>query len=202
MDTAEAEQRAFDFSDVQKAFDVLERRFGEELKQLRKGRRSFDSFADAIGAIPVRPDRDSKRVFPLRELATVAPLGGRRWSILAFEEASVKPIMSAVQQSADFNQQPQRSADNPFELIMTTEPERADDRARAAKDVCQAWRTGVREEARRRAELHKKWRQQRLITDDDVHMLKEKLQKLQDKRMKVIADTEKDVVQSIMAMAS
>lgn len=161
---------------------------------MRAGGRGF---AEAIGAIPVQPDKKSKQAFPLRELATVAPLGGRRWSILAFEEASVKPIMSAVQLSRDFNQQPQRSEDNPLELTMTVEPERADALARRAKDLCQTWRTKVRDEVHRRAEQHKKWKQRRLIDSDDVFSLKGKLQDLQDARMKTILTKEKAVVQAI-----
>ncbi|AEO53890.1 hypothetical protein MYCTH_2075565 [Thermothelomyces thermophilus ATCC 42464] len=188
----------FDFGDLQAAFDRAEKRFGEELKKLRAGGRSN---ADAIGAIPVQPDKRSPQTtFPLRELATVAPLGGRRWSILAFEEASVKPIISAVQRSDGFGgQQPQRSADNPLELTVTVEPERADALARRAKDLCQAWRTRVRDDAHRRAELHKKWRADGLLLADDLHRLKEKLQKLQDERMRGIQAKEKEVVAAIMA---
>ncbi|GAB1310838.1 ribosome-recycling factor [Madurella fahalii] len=184
----------YNFADIRGALDDLEKRFNEELKQVRAGGRGF---AESIGAIPVQPDRKSKQAFPLRELATVAPLGGRRWSILAFEEASVKPIMSAVQLSREYNQQPQRSQDNPLELIMTVEPVRVDALTRRAKDVCQTWRTKVRDEVRRRAEQHKKLRQQKLISDDDVFTLKGKLQELQDARMKEILIKEKAVVQAI-----
>ncbi|KAL2020737.1 hypothetical protein VTK56DRAFT_8037 [Thermocarpiscus australiensis] len=188
----------YDFTDLIYAFDRAEKRFTEELKKLRTGGR-FN--ADVIGAIPVQVDRKSPQTFPLRELATVAPVGGRRWSILAFEEGSVKAIMSAVQRSDHFNQQPQRSGDNPLELTMTVEPERADALARRAREVCQAWRSRVRDEAHRRAEAHKKWRAERVILSDDLHKLREKLQKLQDERMKVIAAKEKEVVQNIMAKA-
>ncbi|KAL2260130.1 hypothetical protein VTK26DRAFT_5957 [Humicola hyalothermophila] len=188
----------FDLTPVTEAFNRAEKRFLEELKKLRTGGR-FN--ADAIGAIPVQPDRRSPQTFPLRELATVAPLGGRRWSILAFEEESVKAILSAVQRSDGFNQQPQRSDDNPLELTMTVEPERADALARRAKEVCQAWRTRVRDESHRRAEAHKKARAEGLISKDELFQLKNKLQKLQDERMKGIADREKEVVAQIMAKA-
>ncbi|KAK4031505.1 ribosome recycling factor-domain-containing protein [Parachaetomium inaequale] len=187
----------FDFTDLQTAFDRAEKRFTEDLKKLRTGGR-FN--ADVIGAIPVQPDKKSpQQTFPLRELATVAPLGGRRWSILAFEEASVKPIISAVQRSDEFNQQPQRSEENPLELTMTVEPERADALAKRAKEVCQAWRTKVRDEAHRRGELHKKWRGEGVVLSDDAHKLKDRLQKLQDERMKGILGKEKEVVGAIMA---
>lgn len=189
----------FDFSDLQASFDRAENRYIEELKKLRSGGR-FN--ADVIGAIPVQPDKKSpNQTYALRELATVAPLGGRRWSILAFEESSVKPIMSAVQRSDEFNQQPQRSEDNPLELTMTVEPERADSLARRAKEVCQAWRTRVRDEAHKRGELHKRWRAEGVLLSDDVHKLKNSLQKLQDERMKAIQGKEKEVVGAIMSRA-
>jgi ribosome recycling factor len=195
----ELELDPFDFSDLTQAFERAEERYTEELKKLRSGGR-FN--ADAIGAIPVQPDkRNPSQTCALRELATVAPLGGRRWSILAFEESSVKAIMSAVQRSDDFNQQPQPSPDNPLELTMTVEPERADALAKRAKDICQAWRTRVRDEAHRRTETHKKWRDERLILNDDFHRLKKELQKMQDERMKGILAKEKEVVQQIMARA-
>ncbi|KAL2154445.1 hypothetical protein VTH82DRAFT_3121 [Thermothelomyces myriococcoides] len=204
----------FDFSDVQAAFDRVEKRFSEELKTLRSGGRSA---AEMIGAIPVQLGKQAGTTCPLHELATVAPFGGggggggggvmggggagrRRWSILAFDEASVKPIINAVQRAEGFGgQQPQRIPDNPLELTVTVEPERADALARRAKDVCQAWRDRIRDETHRRTELHKKWRASRLILSDDVHRLKEKLQKLQDDRMKVIQAKEKEIVAAIMA---
>ncbi|KAK3300845.1 ribosome recycling factor-domain-containing protein [Chaetomium fimeti] len=190
----------FDFTDLQNAFDRAESHFSEELKKLRSGGR-FN--AEVIGAIPVQPDKKQPaQTFPLRELATVAPLGGRRWSILAFEEGSVKPIVSAVQRSPEFNQQPQRSADNPLELTMTVEPERADALARRAKEVCQAWRVRVRDDAHRRAVQHKKWRGEGVVLSDDAHKLKDKLQKLQDERMKGILAKEKEVIAAVMARAS
>lgn len=186
----------FDFTDLQTAFSRTEARYLDDLKKLRGGGR-FN--ADALGAIPVQPDKKSPQTFPLRELATVAPLGGRRWSILAFEEASVKPIVSAVQRSAEFNQQPQRSEENPLELTMTVEPERADALAKRAKEVCQAWRTKVRDEAHKRGEMHKKWKADGVVLSDDLHKLKGMLQKLQDERMKAILAKEKEVVAAIMA---
>jgi ribosome recycling factor len=188
----------FDFTDLQTAFDRAEKRFLDDLKKLRTSGRLN---ADTIGSIPVQPDKKDPQTFPLHQLATVAPLGGRRWSILAFEEASVKPIMSAVQRSEQFNQQPQRSEDNPLELTMTVEPERAEALVKRAKEVCQAWRTRVREEAHRRGEMHKRWREEKVVGSDDLYKLREKLQKLQDERMKGILGKEMEVVAGIMARA-
>ncbi len=147
-------------------------------------------------------DKKSTQTFALRELATVAPLGGRRWSILAFEEDSVKAIVSAVQRSDEFNQQPQRSEENPLELTMMVEPERAEALVKRVKDVCQAWRTKVRDEVHRRTEQNKKWKGEGVLLDDGFHMLKTKLQKLQDERMKVILAKEKEATQQVTARAS
>ncbi|KAK3996423.1 ribosome recycling factor-domain-containing protein [Cladorrhinum sp. PSN332] len=186
------------FSDLTYVFDKAEKRYAEELRKLRSGGR-FN--ADVIGAIPVTLEKNSHTSFPLRELATVAPLGGRRWSILAFEEESVKHIQSAVQRSPDFNQQPQRSEDNPLELTMTVELERADTLVKHAKEICQNWRNKIRDEAHRREALHKKWKADNLIVKDDVYKLKEKMKKLQDDKMKVIATKEKEVTAQIMSKA-
>ncbi|KAL2270200.1 hypothetical protein VTJ83DRAFT_2384 [Remersonia thermophila] len=201
----------FNLDDLTAAFSRAEEHFAAELKTLRSaGGGRFT--ADAIGAIPVQPDRKSPQTFPLRELATIAPLGGvgggggggagaRRWSILAFDEASIKPILSAVQKAEGFNQQPQRSPDNPLELVMTAEPERVEETARRAKEVCQAWRERVRGDAHKRAELVKKLKAKGALLSDDARRLTDKVQKLQDERMKVIQQREKEVVNAIMARA-
>lgn len=189
----------FDFSDVTAAFNRVDKRVLEDLKKLRTGGRFT---GDTIGAIPVQLDKKSAQTFPLRDLAMVAPLGGgggRKWSILAFEEDSVKPIISAVLRSPEFNQQPQRSEDNPLELTMTVEPERADALAKRAKDICQDWRVRIRDETHKRADVHKRWRAEGLVLSDALHKLKDKLQKLQGFRMKLIMEKEKEVVAAIMS---
>ncbi|KAL1839521.1 hypothetical protein VTJ49DRAFT_1423 [Mycothermus thermophilus] len=198
----------FDLTDLTTAFDRAEEHFTSELKKLRSaGGGKFT--AEAIGAIPVQPDRKNPQTFPLRELATIAPLGGgsgggagaRRWSILAFDESSIKPILSAVQRAEGFNQQPQRNPDNPLELVMTAEPERVEETAKRAKEACQAWRDRVRGDAHKRTELVKKLKSKGKMLGDDVRRLTEKVQKLQDERMKVIQQREKEVVNAIMARA-
>ncbi|KAK4227483.1 ribosome recycling factor-domain-containing protein [Podospora fimiseda] len=191
-------ENPFDFADITYAFDKAEKRYSEELRKLRSGGR-FN--AEVIGAIPVTLEKNSHNSFPLRELATVAPLGGRRWSILAFEEDSVKHIQAAVQRSPDFNQQPQRSEDNPLELIMTVELERADSLSKHAKDICQNWRNKIRDEAHKREAVHKKWMSDKVIVKDDLFKLREKMKKLQDDKMKVVLAKEKEVTAQIMAKA-
>ncbi|KAK3336123.1 ribosome recycling factor-domain-containing protein [Cercophora scortea] len=187
-----------ELADLIYGFDKADKQHGEALKTLRSGAR-FNP--DTIGAIPVIPDRKSAEAFPLRELATVAPLGGRRWSILAFEASSIKPIMSAIQNSDAFNQQPQRSEENELELVITVEPERADALAKRVKDVCQAWRNAIRAESHKRDTLAKKWRTDGVILADDLRKVKDKVQKAQDDRMKVIAQLEKEALHQIAARA-
>jgi ribosome recycling factor len=147
--------------------------------------------------VPVQPDRKSPQTFPLRELATVAALGARRFTILTFDESSIKPILSAIQNSESFNQQPQRSEENPLELTLLLEPVRVEDLTKKAKEACQVWRDRLRDETHKREKLHKKWKGDKTISADDMVRLKDKMQKLQDERMKGIAAKEKQVLASI-----
>lgn len=189
----------YDLSDLTYAFDRADKHYLDALKTFRTGSRFS---ADSIGALPIFPDKkDTSLTYPLRDLATVAQVSGsgRKWSILCFDESSVKPIMSAVQKSPDFNQQPQRSEENPLELTITVEPERAEDLQKRVKELCQQWRDKLRAESHKREALHKKWKGQGSILEDDVKSLKTKVQKLQDERMKGVAVREKEVCQAVMA---
>ncbi|KAK5658758.1 hypothetical protein OQA88_1568 [Cercophora sp. LCS_1] len=186
-------EEPYKFDDVTFVYEKLAKRYADVLRQLRGGNR----FGDLIGGVPVQPNKKSPQTYPLRELATVAPLGGRRWSILAFEEASVGPIISAVQRSKDFNQQPQRNEENPLELTITIEPEKPGDLERHVKETCQAWRTKVRNETHKREDLHKKWRKQGLIVDDDTRALEKKVRDLQTKALNDIAAKEKAALASL-----
>ncbi|KAL0466554.1 ribosome recycling factor domain-containing protein [Neurospora intermedia] len=189
----------YDLSDLTYAFDRADKHYLDLLKTFRSGSRFS---ADSIGSLPIFPDKkDTSLSYPLRDLATVAQVSGsgRKWSILCFDESSVKPIMSAVQKSPDFNQQPQRSEENPLELTITVEPERAEDLQKRVKELCQLWREKLRAETHKREAVHKKWKQQEKILDDDVKALKTKVQKLQDERMRGVAVREKEVCNAVMA---
>lgn len=105
--------------------------------------------------------------------------------------------MSAVQASPEFNQQPQRSEENPLELTVTVEPERAEQLQKRVKDICLAWRGKIRDVTHKREQLHKKWKTAGMIVQDDLHKLKEKVQKMQDERMKVVQTKEKEVLAAI-----
>ncbi|KAK3939690.1 ribosome recycling factor-domain-containing protein [Diplogelasinospora grovesii] len=196
----------FNLSDLSFAFDKAEKHYTEELKSLRSAGKLV---GEAISSLPVALKSGSSsttETFPLRDVATVTPVGGaggvvRKWSIVAYEQASVKGIMSAVQRSEQFNQQPQKNEENPLELTLTVEPERADALTKRAKEACQAWRTKIRDESHKRETLHKKWKTDGHLLPDDVKKLKEKVQKLQDDKMKVVQQKEKEVLQAIMSKA-
>lgn len=79
------------------------------------------------------------------------------------------------------------------------EPVRAEELMRRAKEACQAWKDKLREETHKRGETHKKWKGEKKISGDDLVRLKEKMQKLQDERMKAIAGKEKQVLAAIAA---
>ncbi len=113
----------FNLSDVEYGFDRVGEKHEAQLKLLRSGGR-FNP--DTIGAVPVRPDKNSPVAYPLRELAQVVVNGGRTISIMVGEERLVKPVQSALMSSEHFNQQPQQAEDNELELLMKVEPERAD----------------------------------------------------------------------------
>ena len=184
----------FDFSDFEFGCKKGADHFEEELKKMRAGGRFTP---DVIGAVRVRPDKKSGETFPLHELAAIVPKGGRNISVLVHEASFVKPVMSAVQGSPQFNQQPQRSEDNELELIIKVEPEKKDGLAKRAKEVCHAWREQIRAEKHKRDTAAKKWKKDKLVTSDDKTRHDKELQKLQDKKMAHVDTKEKEILQHI-----
>ncbi|XXH05626.1 hypothetical protein Hte_012061 [Hypoxylon texense] len=192
-----------DFADVASRLARHDEHFRDSLKKLRSGGR-FNP--DAIGSLRVpNPERKSADAaaaaaaathYPLREVAQVVPRGGRTISILANEAAWVKPIMSAVQASADFNQQPQRAADSELELTLKIEPERRDDLARRAKALCHEWRDRVRSVRQKRDKLHATWKQERAIGPDLKRTADKELEKIVKAKMAEIDDVEKEALKA------
>lgn len=135
----------------------------EQLKKLKAGGR-FNP--DLIGALRVQPDRKDGATYPLRELAQVVPKGGRTISILVHEAESIKPIMSAIQASKDFNQQPQRDPDNELELLLKMELDKREDVVKRVKAVCHEWREKVRQVRQKRDKVHAAWKKDGLILPD------------------------------------
>ncbi|KAJ9130858.1 hypothetical protein NKR23_g11994 [Pleurostoma richardsiae] len=186
----------FNFADIDHVYKKIDEHHEERLKKLLVGGR-FNP--DVVGNLRVHPDRHSSESYPLRELAQIAHRGGRNVSIIANEADYVKPIMSAVQSSPDYNQQPQRSPDNELELVIKIEPENPDDLARRVKDLCNGWRDQIREPPKKRLKAHAKWKDDKIINADDKKLLDTKLKKLQDVQMARIDAREKQALQEVAA---
>ncbi|KAH8880062.1 ribosome recycling factor [Thozetella sp. PMI_491] len=184
----------FDLTDVEQAFDRLGRRHEEELKQMRSGGRFTP---EVIGALLVRPEKGSSATYPLREVAQVAPKGGRTISILVSEARLVKAVQSAILNSENYNQQPQVAEDNELELLMKVEPEPTDALVKRAKEVLHRWREEVRAERHKRDVVNKKWVADKVLSTDDKRKLDKELQKVQDARMNAINNKEKEVLKLI-----
>ncbi|KAI0849641.1 ribosome recycling factor [Daldinia vernicosa] len=188
-------EEPLNFADVESRIRRSDEHHRELLKKLRVGGR-FNP--DVVGALRVQPDRkDPSVTYPLREVAQVISRGGRTISLIAHEAAYVKPIMSAVQASADFNQQPQRDPDNELELILKIEPETRDDLLRRAKAVCNDWRDRVRSVRQKRDKQHVTWRKNNEIGPDLKRTADKELDKIIKAKMVEIDDLEKDTLKSL-----
>lgn len=184
----------FEFADLEFTWKKGADHFEDLLKKMRAGGR-FNP--DVIGELRVRPDKKLPETFPLHELAAVVPKGGRNISVLVHEAAFVKPVMSAIQTSPDFNQQPQRSEENELELLLKIEPEKKEGLVKRAKETCHSWREQIRAETHKRDVLAKKWHKDGQLTTNDKSRLEKELKKLQDKRMAVVDSKEKEILQHI-----
>ncbi|KAI8223563.1 hypothetical protein K4K54_006042 [Colletotrichum sp. SAR 10_86] len=185
-----------DFGDVASRFAALATHHMDILKKMQTG----DRFSpDAIGALPVHPDKkDPAQSYPLRELAEIVPRpGGRTVSLLLHEKDYLKPVMSAVQASPDFNQQPQRDPDNELELILKVEPQNKDAVVRKAKDAAQAWREKMRAVTEKRKKLHTKWNKDKFIVPDLKRRADTELKKIQDKEMKGVDAVEEQTIRKL-----
>ncbi|KAI0384140.1 ribosome recycling factor [Hypomontagnella monticulosa] len=187
-------EEPLDFADVNSRLKRHDERFREALKKMRAGGR-FNP--DVIGALRVQPDRKGGETYPLREVAQVVPRGGRAISLIAHEEAYVKPIMSAVQASADFNQQPQRDPDNELELVLKIEPEKRDEALKRAKAMCHEWRDRVRSVRQKRDKHHATWRKEGLIGPDLKRTADKELEKIIKAKMAEIDEAEKEATKSV-----
>lgn len=121
---------------------------------------------EVVGALSVTVDKRAGTSYPLRELAQVVPRGGRAVSLLAHEAGYVKAIMSAVQASPDFNQQPQRDPDNELELVLRVEPETREDLVARVRAVANEWTSRVRHIRQRRDKTHLAWKKTGAIGAD------------------------------------
>lgn len=153
-----------------------------------------------LGALPVSvkdPGADAAASFPLSELAQVVPRSGRTISLLVNDKDYIKPIMSAVQASREFNQQPQRSEDNDLELLLKVELERKDDVARRIKETMQAYRERIRQVRSRHEKTLKDWKKNGTVLPDVVKRAEKELQKVQDKKMKELDQEEAQMIRQL-----
>ncbi len=206
-------EEPLDFADVRSRIALHDEHFIAALKLLRSGGR-FNP--DVIGALRVAvggggdgattttatttttttTTKQQQHYYPLRELAQVVPRGGRTVSILAHEAGSVKAIMSAVQASPDFNQQPQRDPDNELELTLKVEPERREDVQRRAKAACHEWRERVRQVRQRRDRLHAAWRRDGALGPDLKRTADKELDKIIKAKVADIDAAEKEALKA------
>lgn len=145
----------------------------------------------------MRLDKTSADAVPLHEMAVVIPTQGRTVEIRMHEVSSKKAIMSAIQASEHFNQQPQPDADNELVLYLKIEPESTEELARRAKDLCHEWRDQVRKGTHKRQKLHQQWKKDSRVKSDDVRLLDRDVKKLQDATMAKIDAAEKEAIKQI-----
>ncbi|KAK7718396.1 hypothetical protein SLS64_002349 [Diaporthe eres] len=187
-------EAAFDLGDVDAEYARVDERFEKRLQEFKVGGR-FNP--EMLGQLRVRPDRESAQSWPLRELAQVVHRGGRSVSILVSDAEYVKPIMSAVQNSDDFNQQPQRDPDNELELLLRIEPEDPEEQLRRLRAEITAWRDAVRGVMAARKHRHAAWLKEKHVTKDDVKALEKKVKSMQDKKIEQVDRSEKQIVQQM-----
>jgi ribosome recycling factor len=189
-----------DFSALDNAIGPIDTHFKSQLQGLVHGGRFNPETIGAL-SVHVKPAHDAPADtptdFPLRELAQVVPRGRTHISLLLNDVEYTKPIMSAVQSSPDFNQQPQKSEDNELELILRVEADRKDETVKRAKEVTQQWRDRVRQARSKHEKAMKEWKKKKLVLPDDFKLAERELQKVQDKKMKEIDTEEAQVVRQI-----
>lgn len=184
-------EAAFDLADVEAEYARTDERFERRLREFRASGGRFNP--DLLGQLPVQPDRSDPATYPLRELASVVQRGGRSVSVIVSDASYVKPVMSAVQASEEFNQQPQRDPDNDLELLLRIEPENPDEQAKRLKGECNAWKDAVRGTLATRKSKHATWLKAKHLTKDDVKNLDKAVKAMQDKKLEAIEKKEKQL---------
>ncbi|TGJ85286.1 hypothetical protein E0Z10_g3507 [Xylaria hypoxylon] len=181
------------FADVESRLLKHAEHFKASLKQMQTGAR-FDP--DGVGAMRVTVDKKTGQTYPLRELAQVVPRGGRNVSLLVHDGEYVKSIMSAVQASPQFNQQPQRDPDNELELILKIEPEKREDLIKRTKAVAHEWRERIRAVRQKRDKLHATWKKDAIIVPDLKRTADKDLEKIIKAAIAEVDDAEKNTVKA------
>ncbi|KAI1424516.1 ribosome recycling factor [Xylaria sp. FL1777] len=181
------------FADVESRLQKHAEHFRASLKKMQTGAR-FDP--DVIGGLQVTISKKTGEAYPLRELAQVVPRGGRAVSLLVHDEEYVKPIMSAVQASPQFNQQPQRDADNELELTLKVEPETREDLVKRVKAGAHEWRERVRAVRQKRDKLHVTWRKDGSLGPDLKRTADKDLDKIIKAAISEVDEAEKSTLKA------
>ncbi|KAI1119278.1 ribosome recycling factor [Nemania sp. NC0429] len=168
-------EEPLNFADVESRLRKEADHFKAAFKKVHAGGR-FDP--DVIGGLSVAVDRKAGTSYPLRELAQVVPRGGRAVSLLVHEADHVRAIMSAVQASPEFNQQPQRDPDNELELVLKVQPETRDDLVRRVRDLANDWTARVRLIRQKRDKTHVAWKKAGAVGADMKFTADKELDKL------------------------
>lgn len=215
----------FNFEDVESAWQRVEAHHEEKFKELKRsltaGAYGLDGDGavdvDAIGSVKVTvkgghegqggsavhlPDS----VVPLSQLAIVIPRsGGRVVELRMHNPSSRKAITSAVQSNPLFQgQQPQPDPNDELVLLIkiggvsdnTSSDKAKAERVRRVKDLANTWREQIRNATARRAKIHKQWKKEKAVQDNDFYKLEKELGKGQDKCMAKIDAAEKDALKA------
>ncbi|KAI0810145.1 ribosome recycling factor [Xylaria sp. FL0064] len=187
-------EEPLNFADVESRLAKHAEHFRPSLKKMQTGSR-FDP--DTIGALRVTVNKKTGDAYPLRELAQVVPRGGRAVSLLVHDAGYVKPIMSAVQVSPQFNQQPQRDPDNELELVLKVEPESREDLAKRVKAGAHEWRERIRAVRQKRDKLHVTWRKDGMIGPDLKRTADKDLDKIIKAAIAEVDELEKNTLKAV-----
>ncbi|KAL8381384.1 hypothetical protein RB595_005583 [Gaeumannomyces hyphopodioides] len=186
-------ENADDFGEVEELYARLTKRTRERLQAMRQGGRFSP---DALGRVLVMLSKGAAAV-PLSEAALVDVQGGRVVQLTLFEPAHRRAVMSAIQSSPQFNQQPQPDPDDDAVLTLKVEPERLDDQLRAVREACHGLRDGLRRVTAARQKKHAQWGRAALVLPDAVAQLNKRVQKMQDAQMKEVDLMENDCVKAL-----
>ncbi|KAI0532756.1 ribosome recycling factor domain-containing protein [Xylaria digitata] len=181
------------FADVESRLSKHAEHFRASLKTMQTGAR-FDP--EVVGGMRVTVDKKTGQTYPLRELAQVVPRGGRAVSLLVHDAEYVKPIMSAVQSSPQFNQQPQRDPENELELILKIEPEKPEDLVKRAKAEAHEWRERIRAVRQKRDKLHATWKKDGSIIPDLKRDADKALEKIIKAAIAKVGEVEKNTIKA------
>lgn len=183
------------FQDVTSVWDRIDKYHVDKLKEV--GGRFTDS---VIGSVPVSLEKGTETL--LRDLAVILPARGRTIQIRMHTPEYRQAIMSGIQASPLFNQQPQLDPDDEAVLLLKVEPERPEEQLKSLKSLCNGWKDQLRNVSSKRSQTHKDWKKSGAVLNDAVKKLDAELAKLQAKRMAAIDQQEKLAGQRIQKAAS